>query len=859
MIHSSWTSMLGALLTLTLAAAPAAALPGEVPAGTEASAAAGVVINEAYLNGGSAGAPYTHKFVELYNSTDAPVSLDGWSLQYRSASGTSAPTGLTALNGTIPARGYFLIQGGSNSTNGEPLPAPDVLGTLNTAAGGGTIILARQSFPVDPLPTGSVVGMDPVADLLGYGSSNTFETAPSSAPGSTTNQQSLNRTNAADSDNNQADFTLSASITPTNSGSTGSSPEPPPAGAVTPISKIQGDAAATPFLGQTVTTRGIVTAAYPTGGFGGYYVQTPGTGGTAERIGSDALFIYSPATVPEVAVGDYVQVSGTAGEYFGLTQLSVPAGAMTILDSPAEAVKVTSTGLPADPLAREALEGMLLQPDGPFTVSDNYALNQYGEITLAAGTTALVQPTEVAPPGTPENAAVAADNAARSVKLDDGATTNFLSAANRSRVLPYLTIDQPIRVHSRVGFTSPVILDYRNSSWKFQPLGELSPDTPTTVQPAAFSGQRPAAPEAVGGNLSIASFNVLNYFTTTGDQLSGCTYYTDRDGNPITVRGGCEARGAANAENLERQEAKIVAAITGLGADVVSLEEIENSAKFGKDRDESLATLTAALNEREPGAWDYVRSPTARPALEDEDVIRTAFIYRTSVVEPVGESVILNDTVAFANARKPLAQAFTPQGHGPAGTFVVIANHFKSKGSAPSSGPNADQGDGQGAWNAARVAQATALVDFAGQVSADAGTAKVFLTGDFNSYSAEDPMQVLYEAGYVNQGAVSGKYSYVFGGLSGSLDHILAAPAADALVTGSDLWNINAVESVALEYSRFNNNITNYYSPDPYRASDHDPLIVGLETGPAPCLTSGASQQLPHGSAWRARCQAPGR
>ena len=63
----------------------------------------------------------------------------------------------------------------------------------------------------------------------------------------------------------------------------------------------------------------------------------------------------------------------------------------------------------------------------------------------------------------------------------------------------------------------------------------------------------------------------------------------------------------------------------------------------------------------------------------------------------------------------------------------------------------------------------------------------------------------------------------------GSLDHILASPGANAVVTGADIWNINSVESVALEYSRYNNNVTDYYAPDQFRASDHDPVVVGLD------------------------------
>ncbi|RJU01962.1 ExeM/NucH family extracellular endonuclease [Arthrobacter frigidicola] len=834
MINSPWKGALCSVLTVGLLAAPAAALPANAEETTPASTG-GVVINEAYVTGGSTGAPFVNKFVELYNPTDTPVTVDGWSLQYRSATGTAAPTGITPLTGTIPAKGYFLVQGSSNGTAGLALPAPDIKGSINASGSSGTILLARQATAVNPLPTDSVVGHAAVVDLLGYGTSNTFEGARATGPSG--GQSSMNRTNGADTNSNAADFQLSTTVTPTNSTGTATPPpveppvEPPVPGQVVPIREIQGTGTETPLKGTTVTTRGKVTAAYPTGGLAGFYLQTAGTAAAEGQNASDAIFVYSPATVGSVAAGDFVEVTGTAGEFFGLTQLTVAAGGTTKLAEPAEEVKAAALPLPATDAAREAYEGMLFQPAGDFTVTDNYALNQYGEITLAAGTTPLLQPTEAAAPGTPENAAVAADNAARRIALDDGATTNFFNDANRGKPLPYLTVDQPVRVTSNAKFTSPVVLDYRNTAWKFQPLSELTPANAGTVQPVAFSGERPASPKDVGGSLKLASFNVLNYFSTTGDQVAGCTFNNDRSGNPITVRGGCDVRGAANAENFERQEAKIVQAITGLGADVVSLAEVENSAKFGKERDSALATLTAALNEHTPGVWDYVRSPAALPALENEDVIRTAFIYKKAAAKPIGDSVILDDNTVFANARKPLAQAFETVDGGEESRFLAITNHFKSKGSGPRTGENADSGDGQGAWNAARVLQARALVEFADRLKADAGTDKVFLTGDFNSYSAEDPMRVLYDAGYVNQGIKTGGHSYVFGGLVGSLDHILASPAADATVAGVDTWNINAVESVALEYSRYNNNVTDYYTPDPYRSSDHDPVIVGMNLG----------------------------
>jgi 5'-nucleotidase len=856
MKRTPWKITLGTALSAGLIAAPLAAVPAfAVEVSPAAAGTSPVVINEAYLSGGSSGAAYKNKFVELYNASDAPVSLDGWSLQYRSGTGTAAPNGVAALKGSIPAKGYYLVQGGANGAPtpaGADLPTPDLVATgLNPSGTTGTLVLARQATAITSLATGSVIEPANVADLLGYGTSNTFETQAATAPAGNTDVKSLNRTNGADSNSNAADFALSATITPTAAGgSVDPGPvdpdpvDPPPAPATKTIAEIQGSGAASPFVGASVTTRGKVTAAYPTGGFSGFYVQTPGTGGDltpANHTASDAVFVFSPATVGSVAIGDYVEITGTVSEFFGMTQVSVAdAAGLTKLAEAAPEVKSTGFSLPADEAFRESLEGMLLTPQGPVTVTDNYSLNQYGEIGLAGGTTPLEQPTAVAPYGSAEYTATVAANAARGVKLDDGATTNFLKdAATKAQVLPYLTTSDPVRVGSPVTFQTDVVLSYANNSWKFQPLTHLTPENAGIIQPATFGATRAEAPGAVGGNLKIASFNVLNYFPTTGDMLAGCTFYTDRDGNPITVRGGCDARGAANAENLKRQQDKIVAAIGKSGADVVSLMEVENSAQFGKDRDDALAKLVEALNIATPGIWDYVRTPANAPPLADEDMIRTAFIYKKAAAEPVGESIIHNDTVAFASARKPLAQVFKPVGASDDKKFIAIANHFKSKGSAAT--PE-DTDQGQGASNLARTEQAKSLLSFSNDLQSSKGTDKVFLLGDFNSYAKEDPINVLTAAGYVNQDEKaknadgSAKHSYLFGGLVGSLDHVLASPAANAVVTGADIWNINSVESVALEYSRYNNNVTNYYAPDQFRASDHDPVVVGLDLPAAPVL-----------------------
>ena len=820
---------------MALVAAPLAATPASAN-----TAGTGLIIAEVYANGGSASASYTHKYVELFNPTTQTIALDGLSLQYRSATGEGAPSSAVELVGSIAAGKTFLVQGASNGSAGDVLPTPDQGSVgLNFARDGGVVILANQREKLPALKVGSDTGNPAILDLVGYGTATTFEETPASGNSVTASisrtepSAGTSDTGTSDTDNNGIDLSA-GTPTPKNQAGATSAPAPAPApeqdapaaGASIAISAIQGTSNVSPVAGETVTTRGVITASFPTGGFDGYYLQTPGTGGAlnSEHVASDGIFIYSPQTVASATVGALVEVTGLVSEYFGLTQLTVGTGGMTALTGPFAAPTAVSSMLPTGD-NREALEGMLVRPSTAYTVTDNYNTNIYGSVVLAQGSSPFVQPTSIVRPGSEEREELLADYAARSFTLDDGSTLNFRTAANTSTPIPYLSTTNPVRIGAPVTFSAPVVLDYRFSAWNLQPTTQLTAANAKAVQPATFGNTRAVLPKEVGGDATLASFNVLNYFATTGAELGTCRYYNDREGNPITVRGGCDARGAANTANFERQQAKIVSAINSLDADVVSLEEVENSAAFDKPRDFALSRLTTALNTAAGSAvWSFVPSPSAPPT--PEDVIRTAFIYRAADIELVGQSRILDDP-AFVNARRPLAQAFQLVGGGASSGFIAIVNHFKSKGSG--SGPgNTDAGDGQGASNASRVAQAEALVAFASEFSTAQGIDRVLLSGDFNAYLEEDPIRVITDAGYVDLGSTTAKSSYSYDGMTGSLDHIFASNAAQSAVSGVDIWNINSVESIALEYSRFNSNVTNFYQPNAYRSSDHDPILVGL-------------------------------
>ncbi len=840
---------LSATLTAGLALAPfAVASPAfAAPAGDD------VVISEIYARGGSANQPFTTKFVELFNPTGEAIDLSGYSVQYRSATGTGTPNAVVPLSGAIAAGGHYLVAGGSNGANGAALPAADATGSgMNLQGSNGTVALVESPTAVT-LPVGNVVDLaDPlIVDLVGYGTANTWEGAgPALTSGGNGDPQALVRAaDGLDADNNAADFTTVQAPTPTNSagetssgggdgedggGDDGGGDGPGdvvPAADTHSIAQIQGTGSSTPLSGQTVTTSGVVTAVYATGGFNGYYLQTAGSGGDADasaRTASDGIFIYAgtASRAGEVAIGDHVRVSGQATEYNGLTQVNISSGAHAKLSETAAApLPIVDFEIPATDAAREVFEGMLVQPAADaYVISDTYNLGgwgstAFGSVGLGLGGP-LLQESDVADPGTPAFDEAVADNAARAITLDDGQSQQTSTSAS----VPYLTGNADIRTGVSLTFDQPVVLDYR-FQWNFQPT---SPVTGNAAWLRATGGETQAAnaaPAAVGGDLKLATFNVLNYFSTLGTNVSGCQSYKDRAGVPLTVSGGCNPRGAWDATNLERQESKIVAAINGLGADVVTLEEIENSAKMpgGSNQDAALENLVEALNEAAgTGTWDFVPWPSDAPPVSEQDVIRTAVIYRTATVDVAADAVVLSGSSEFSNAREPFAAALSST-ENPDYAFVVIGNHFKSKGGSCGSPV-------EGCFNADREAQSAALTEFADDYATELGIDDVFLVGDFNAYSAESPIRVLEADGYENLTARSGKSSYVFGGKIGSLDHIFGNESAANRVTGVDVWQINANESVLQEYSRYNYFASSHFQPGTvFRASDHNPGIVGID------------------------------
>ncbi len=583
-----------------------------------------------------------------------------------------------------------------------------------------------------------------------------------------------------------------------------------PAAGSTPIHDLQGstptgDVAST-LAGKPVTVGGVVTdVRLGTGTLGGFFLQARDADADSDAASSEGVFVYCNTSTlcTPLKVGDQVQVSGTVNEFKTSTQIDT----LTALNVVASGIALPSAVKVTFPLATgqgdlERYEGMRVTVPSTLSVTSTFELGRYGQLTLSSGGRVF----------TPTNGqgGSAAENARRTLIIDDGISTQNPAA------LPFLNGAAPLSATRRTGDTVTGLTGALNYSFGAY---TVYPSSATFVD----ANPRPAAPKAVGGTLKVAGANVLNYFTALVDSNDGCT----PDGTDKA-----NSRGANTCTEFLRQQAKIVQMLKGLNADVVTLMEVQNNG------DKALNNLLGALN----AAYGSAVYSAVQTGTLGTDQIHVAMIYKAASVTPVGAVLIDTDPV---HNRPPLAQTFAQVGSGQ--KFSVIANHFKSKGSCPKAGtdlPNQDSG--QGCWNDLRRKQATALLKFVDTVKTTSGDPDVLLMGDFNAYGAEDPVGDLTAGGFESLNLripADDRYSYQFGGTFGYLDHAFGSASLKTQVAGITEWHVNSDEPVILDYNteyKVNpscastactspdlNNVAG--SPTPFRASDHDPVLVGLD------------------------------
>ncbi|PAU51093.1 ExeM/NucH family extracellular endonuclease [Pseudomonas indica] len=569
------------------------------------------------------------------------------------------------------------------------------------------------------------------------------------------------------------------------------------------IHEIQGSGSASPLANQVVTVDALVVGDFQGADeLKGFFIQEEDSDADGDPLTSEGLFVYDGGTGVDVRVGDRVRVRGQVREFNGLTELT-GALQVSIVARDVPPPSAATIHLPlASADALERYEGMRVRLDQRLTVSEVYNLGRYGEVLLSSGGR-LWTPTNVVLPGAPARA-LQAQNDLNRILLDDGR-----SGQNPDPIRypsPELSAYDSLRVGDEVSGVDGV-LDYTAGSYRVQPVR----------QPEFIAANpRSAQPERLDGRLRIASFNVLNYFN--GDGQGG--------GFPTS-------RGASNAEEFQRQRDKTIAAILGAQAHIVGLMEIEND---GYGERSAIADLVIGLNAASPRGQRYAFIEPGRERL-GSDEIAVGLIYREDRVRPHKAAAVLDSTVdpRFDDGknRPALAQTFRERHSGE--RLTVVVNHLKSKGSSCDDVGDPDTGDGQGNCNLTRVRAAQALVDWLASDPTRSKDPDVLIVGDLNSYAKEDPITLIRSAGYTDLIArfAKGKgYSYVFSGQSGYLDHALASPSLARQVRGAAEWHINADEPRVLDYNlefKSARQQALLYSAEPYRTSDHDPVVVGVD------------------------------
>ena len=567
------------------------------------------------------------------------------------------------------------------------------------------------------------------------------------------------------------------------------------------IHDIQGSGDASPLVGSVVGVEGIVVGDYQTGGYAGFFVQEEDGDADADPMTSEGIFVYSTAV--DVQPGDVVQVVGTVTEFNNLTELS-PVSNVVIQNSGVSVTPISVT-LPIADLAQwEWYEGMLVYIPHPLYVTEIFTLGRFGEISLSVSDR-LDNPTQVTDPGANALAQEALNDRSR-VQLNDGQT-----GQNPDPILypsPELSATNTLRGGDSVPNLTGV-LNYAFGAYVLEPVGSI---------PFTHSNPRPTTPEALSGTLKVASFNVLNYFSTIDDGSDNCGPAEDQ-----------ECRGADSVEEFTRQRDKIIHAMLAIDADIFGLIEIENNVN-----DEAVDDLVSGLNAI-AGAGTYAKIDTG---VIGTDAIKQAFIYKPATVTPVGDYAVLDETFdADYNDdynRPALAQTFQEIANGE--SLTVIVNHLKSKGSDCDVLGDPDTGDGQGNCNLTRLAAADILLAWLATDPTSSSDPDFLIIGDLNSYAMEDPITALTVGGFTDlYNSQADSYSYVFDGEWGTLDYALANASLNAKVAGVTSWHINADEPPVLDYNvefKSAGQVDSLYSDDPYRASDHDPIIVTFNLAP---------------------------
>ena len=292
------------------------------------------------------------------------------------------------------------------------------------------------------------------------------------------------------------------------------------------ISQVQGSGPTVAITG-TVKVDAIVTSLVTNNdALDGFLLQEEEADSDGDPATSEGILVTCETLCPAtLAVGDNVTVVGDAGELFGMSEIDASVGGIITINSSGNPLPgATALGLPApagtdEELTFEPLEGMLVEFADELFVSEYFELARFGQVVL----TVDERPYQFTHENLPSVAGYTAfldDLATRRIVLDDDnnnqndATSGAVDEPYYYPVPGFSTTNKFRGGDSITGLTGA--LDWAFGEWRVNPTPEVFDYTFTP------NNTRPAAPDPVGGSLKVASFNVLNYFTTIDDGVNVC-------------------------------------------------------------------------------------------------------------------------------------------------------------------------------------------------------------------------------------------------------------------------------------------------------------------------------------------------
>jgi predicted extracellular nuclease len=545
----------------------------------------------------------------------------------------------------------------------------------------------------------------------------------------------------------QTTATISLSVTP----------PPPPAVA---IHDIQGSGTTSPFVGQLVTTTGIVTAVRFNNGF---FMQTPDALADSDPNTSEGIFVFTSSAPPAIAaVGNMVSVTGTVAEFIPASDPSSPPS--TEIASPTVTLISTANPLPAPIILTaadtsptgtieqlEKYEHMRVHVDSltviaptDGTVNEANATSNssgvfYGVITGVARPFREpgIQVPDPLPPGTPANVPRFDANPER-LRVDaDGQVGAVRTQVSPGAFITNLEVTSGALVSNLTG-----VLDFNSRTYTILP----DPATPPTVT-GNISAIPVPAPEA--GELTVASFNTERFFDTTDDSgVSDVALTPTAFGNRLN-------------------KASLAIRNVMMAPDIIGVEEMENLATL-----QALANKvnsdTVAAGGVDPQYQAYLVEGNDVGGIDVGFLVKSTRVNALDVTQEGKDATYIDPTngqPALLNDRPSLIlRATVAQAGGDPLPITVIVNHLRSLSGVD------DPADGARV-RAKRRAQAEFLANLIQQRQIADPNENIVSVGDYNAFGFND--------GYVDvMGTIEGK----------------PTPADEVVLASPDLVNPNLTD-----------------------------------------------------------------